>query len=77
MNLGDITEVRRVDDKNGFDQLVLPKGHKDMVKCLIRQHFREKESKLADKDEMDIVRGKGMSPESCAKCIVSNAMLLR
>lgn len=63
MNLGDITEVRRVDDKNGFDQLVLPKGHKDMVKCLIRQHFKEKESKLADKDEMDIVRGKGMSPE--------------
>ncbi|CCD46142.1 hypothetical protein BofuT4_P116920.1 [Botrytis cinerea T4] len=59
LNLGDITEVRRVDDKNGFDQLVLPKGHKDMVKCLIRQHFREKESKLADKDEMDIVRGKG------------------
>ncbi|KAM0168499.1 hypothetical protein ACHAPF_010939 [Botrytis cinerea] len=77
LNLGDITEVRRVDDKNGFDQLVLPKGHKDMVKCLIRQHFREKESKLADKDEMDIVRGKGMSPESYAKCIVSNAMLLR
>ncbi|TGO15699.1 hypothetical protein BTUL_0037g00510 [Botrytis tulipae] len=59
LNLGDITEARRVDDENGFDQLVLPKGHKDMVKCLIRQHFREKESKLADKDEMDIVRGKG------------------
>ncbi|THV50081.1 hypothetical protein BGAL_0166g00230 [Botrytis galanthina] len=59
MNIADITEVRRVDDKDGFDQLVLPKGHKDMVKCLIRQHFREKESNLADKDEMDIVRGKG------------------
>ncbi|KAM0149694.1 hypothetical protein ACHAPG_009242 [Botrytis cinerea] len=59
LNLGDITEVRRVDDKNGFDQLVLPKGHKDMVKCLIRQHFKEKELELADKDEMDIVRGKG------------------
>ncbi|KAM0309925.1 hypothetical protein ACHAO8_008607 [Botrytis cinerea] len=59
LNLGDITEVRRVDDKNGFDQLVLPKGHKDMVKCLIRQHFREKESNLKDKNEMDIVRGKG------------------
>ncbi|KAF7956546.1 hypothetical protein EAE96_003881 [Botrytis aclada] len=59
LNLADITEVRRVDDKDDFDQLVLPKGHKDMVKCLIRQHFREKGSNLIDKDEMDIVRGKG------------------
>ncbi|KAK0704490.1 hypothetical protein B0H67DRAFT_498311 [Lasiosphaeris hirsuta] len=43
--------------ENAFDQLVLPPGHKDMVKSLITQHFRDKES--ADAESNDIVRGKG------------------
>lgn len=50
-----------MEDQDGFDQLVLPDGHKDMVKSLIKQHFREKESKSADKEQVDIVRGKGES----------------
>ena len=43
--------------ENAFDQLVLPPGHKDMVKSLITQHFQDKES--ADAGSTDIVRGKG------------------
>ncbi|KAJ2985633.1 hypothetical protein NUW58_g5428 [Xylaria curta] len=44
-----------------FGQLVLPKGHKEMVKSLIAQHFREKESvskEDRDSQQVDIVRGK-------------------
>ncbi|KAK0631215.1 hypothetical protein B0T14DRAFT_559036 [Immersiella caudata] len=43
--------------ENAFDQLVLPPGHKDMVKSLITQHFRDKES--GETESADIVRGKG------------------
>ncbi|RYP92923.1 hypothetical protein DL770_000973 [Monosporascus sp. CRB-9-2] len=44
-----------------FDQLVLPKGHKEMVVSLIAQHFRDKDSSSKESKEtqqVDIVRGK-------------------
>lgn len=47
--------------ENAFDQLVLPSGHKDMVKSLIIQHFRDKES--GDMEQTYIVRGKGTPPD--------------
>ncbi|KAH8879758.1 P-loop containing nucleoside triphosphate hydrolase protein [Thozetella sp. PMI_491] len=47
------------DRETGFDQLVLPPGHKDMVKSLIAQHFRDKKMATLDVDYSDIVRGKG------------------
>lgn len=59
LDLDRITEVAALGDEDGFDQLVLPSGHKDMVKSLIRQHLRDKKSGPADNDQMDIVRGKG------------------
>lgn len=59
LDLDKITEVATLGDADGFDQLVLPSGHKDMVKSLIRQHLRDKNSGPADNDQMDIVRGKG------------------
>ncbi|KAH6608459.1 aaa family atpase [Trichoderma cornu-damae] len=46
-------------DKTAFDQLVLPAGHKDIVHCLVAQHFRDKEARVSEKEELDIVRGKG------------------
>ncbi|RSL86169.1 hypothetical protein CEP51_002958 [Fusarium floridanum] len=42
-----------------FDRLVLPEGHKPMILSLIAQHFRDKESKGAQTEQVDIVRGKG------------------
>lgn len=42
-----------------FEQLVLPEGHKDLVKSLIAQHFRDKASDQYEGDQNDIVRGKG------------------
>ncbi|KAK0711879.1 hypothetical protein B0H67DRAFT_586485 [Lasiosphaeris hirsuta] len=45
--------------ETAFDQLVLPTGHKDMVQCLIAQHFRDKEARIDENEEVDIVRGKG------------------
>ena len=51
-----------------FDQLVLPPGHKEMVLSLIAQHFRDKESAMADKEQIDIVRGKGKKYRHLDEC---------
>ncbi|KAK4160627.1 hypothetical protein QBC43DRAFT_325295 [Cladorrhinum sp. PSN259] len=42
--------------EQAFDQLVLPPGHKEMVKSLITQHFRHRAQNAAN---TDIIRGKG------------------
>lgn len=61
---GDIDSVRKQKDSEGkdtaFDRLVLEKGHKDMIVSLITQHFRDKEIKGAQMEQVDIVRGKGL-----------------
>jgi flagellar biosynthesis GTPase FlhF len=46
-------------EKTAFGQLVLPRGHKKMVLSLISQHFRDKESTVADDVQNDIISGKG------------------
>ncbi|PTB64349.1 hypothetical protein BBK36DRAFT_1161404 [Trichoderma citrinoviride] len=46
-------------EQTAFDQLVLPKQHKDIVYCLVDQHFRNKEARVSDNEEVDIIRGKG------------------
>ncbi|KLU90054.1 hypothetical protein MAPG_09019 [Magnaporthiopsis poae ATCC 64411] len=45
------------EDDTAFGQLVLPRGHKKMVKSLVAQHFRDRESK--EGQQVDIVSGKG------------------
>ena len=45
------------EDYSAFGQLVLPQGHKKMVKSLVAQHFRDKESQ--DERQADIISGKG------------------
>ncbi|KAL1879874.1 hypothetical protein Daus18300_001713 [Diaporthe australafricana] len=42
-----------------LDQLVLPPGHKDIVKSLISQHFQDKATGRYEAEEKDVVRGKG------------------
>ncbi|KAI0508927.1 hypothetical protein F5B22DRAFT_658720 [Xylaria bambusicola] len=51
---------------NAFDSLVLPDGHKEMVKSLVTQHFRDKkarkmntEKKVVTDARSDLIRGKG------------------
>ncbi|KAJ4387487.1 hypothetical protein N0V93_008079 [Gnomoniopsis smithogilvyi] len=46
-------------EENALDQLVLPKGHKDVVKSLISQHFQDKASRRYAVEEKDLIRGKG------------------
>lgn len=61
--------------QTAFDQLVLPKGHKEMVLSLIAQHFRDKESASKESKEtqqVDIVRGKGKDPELMRKTYANN-----
>ncbi|KAL8423875.1 hypothetical protein RB596_003913 [Gaeumannomyces avenae] len=48
------TEHGAEDNKTAFEQLVLPRGHKEMVTSLVTQHFRDK----ASGGNADIVRGK-------------------
>ncbi|KAL8648503.1 MAG: hypothetical protein Q9226_005964 [Calogaya cf. arnoldii] len=49
--------------KKGWDDLKLPPGHKDMLKCLVGTHLRYRELQPAQehdhKHDHDLVRGKG------------------
>lgn len=50
--------VTRGDD--GFDSLVLPRGYKDLVKALVKNHFQMSEGGSAnDVHDFDLVKGKG------------------
>ena len=55
-------EIKKKKRDTAFEQLVLPRGHKDMLRSLISQHFRDKKSEAADNEQRDIVRGKGKTP---------------
>ncbi|KAL2837693.1 hypothetical protein BJY01DRAFT_40597 [Aspergillus pseudoustus] len=50
---------REVEEPNTFDSLVLNDKHKDMILSLIAQHFRDKKSTSGQREQVDIVRGKG------------------
>ena len=60
LDLTNISEVAILGEGEGFDQLVLPLGHGNMVKSMIRQHFRDKKLASANTEKLDVVRGKGM-----------------
>lgn len=47
------------EDSSAFGQLVLPRGHKQMVLSLISQHFRNRTTKNYNDEQVDILRGKG------------------
>jgi hypothetical protein len=38
---------------------VIKEKHKDMIRALISQHFRDKKSTSGQREQVDIVRGKG------------------
>lgn len=42
-----------------FDRLVLEKGHRPMIESLVSQHFRNRESSAGQREQVDIVKGKG------------------
>ncbi|KAK1654160.1 hypothetical protein BDP81DRAFT_307917, partial [Colletotrichum phormii] len=42
-----------------FDRLVLEEWHRPMIESLIAQHFRDKKSTTGEREEFDIVKGKG------------------
>ena len=51
-------------DRNGFESLVLPPGHKEVVKALVMMHSHKQASlteKMEQAPQMDFVRGKGTS----------------
>jgi len=60
----DVTLMRDVPSrKEGFNSLVLPKGHRDLVEALVQTHSRgprPTSGSIHDKEhEVDLVRGKG------------------
>ncbi|KAI0857717.1 hypothetical protein F4860DRAFT_527686 [Xylaria cubensis] len=44
---------------SAFDRLELPDGHREMVKSLVTQHFRDRQSASARDEQTDLIRGKG------------------
>jgi hypothetical protein len=61
LNMENIFEIATLGAGEGFDELVLPPGHGNMVKSMIRQHLRDKDLLLRNRDKVDVVRGKGTS----------------
>ncbi|KAI1275385.1 hypothetical protein F5Y07DRAFT_369888 [Xylaria sp. FL0933] len=69
MDLNEYREKREIEDPTGesksgnaFDNLVFPKDgldRKKIVRSLVAQHFRDKESSTGREEQLDIVRGKG------------------
>jgi len=47
--------------ETAFSRLVLEEGQKPMIQALVAQHFRDKESKTGQAEQVDIVKGKGNS----------------
>ncbi|KAK8030090.1 ATPase family AAA domain-containing protein 3B [Apiospora rasikravindrae] len=45
--------------KTAFDNLVLEEKQKPMIQALVAQHFRDKEHRAGQTEQMDIVKGKG------------------
>jgi hypothetical protein len=46
---------------SAFERLELPDGHRNMVKSLVTQHFRDKQTVFTKDDQTDLIRGKGES----------------
>ncbi|RGP68713.1 aaa family atpase [Fusarium sporotrichioides] len=44
---------------NAFQRLELPKGHREMVKSLVIQHFRSKQTSFTKDEQTDLIKGKG------------------
>ncbi|KAK8062740.1 hypothetical protein PG997_014837 [Apiospora hydei] len=44
---------------SAFDRLELPGGHREMVRSLVTQHFRDRRAAGTKDDRTDLVRGKG------------------
>ncbi|KAI0803778.1 hypothetical protein GGR55DRAFT_682191 [Xylaria sp. FL0064] len=69
MDINEYREKREIEDPTGenksgnaFDNLVFPKDgldRKKIVRSLVAQHFRDKESSTGREEQLDIVRGKG------------------
>lgn len=60
LDITNLSEVAILGEGEGFDQLVLPPGHGNMVKSMIRQHLRDRKLASSKSTKMDVVRGKGM-----------------
>ena len=59
LDMTNVSEVAILGEGEGFDQLVLPSGHRDMVKSMIKKHLRDRRLGSAIRDKIDVVRGKG------------------
>ena len=76
----DIDKVKKVtSDRNGFDSLVLPSGHKELVQALVKMHSQGPKSSATQKidqvPQMDLVRGKGNTSNCCPKAPSSNGTI--
>lgn len=50
------------DNGSGFDKLVLPQDHKQILQSQVHEHFRKRGLQVlggSTEDDMDLVRGKG------------------
>ncbi|KAM3084607.1 hypothetical protein ACMFMF_001961 [Clarireedia jacksonii] len=66
-NVGEATNIEAMSEQKAkhsvFDDLVIPKEHKRIIRSLVAQHFTDKDTAKSEEsrydDQVDIVRGKG------------------
>lgn len=54
-----LLQLGPVDQDNGWSNLVLPPGHRQLVQAMVETHTQQLNSNKDAKLEMDSVRGKG------------------
>lgn len=64
---GNVAKTTNATPDTTLDQLVLPPGHKNIVKSLISQHFQDKNTGRNEAEEKDVVRGKGIVSLHCSR----------
>lgn len=58
-----LDQLEYVEEQDGWNKLVLPKGHRELVQAMVETHARGSTSSTSAEEkkvEMDLVRGKGM-----------------
>lgn len=73
VNIDDVNDL--VMQRGGFESLVLPKGHKELVKALVQMHSQPSQtsnSAIEQNTQLDLVRGKGKFPVLAVLTLYTN-----
>lgn len=54
-----MSQLKPVEQNNEWEDLVLPRGHREMVQAMVETHTQDLQSSRDSRPGMDLVKGKG------------------